>query len=152
MTPAQFWEIEMNNRQDRAARAAQQQQQIGEAIGGIGGMLKESRENTAKLEGLAATGSAMQAILPQYGEEGIALANALNEELGKAGKNANKMAGTYMAFMPAVEGLRSRYNQNAQYTQALNLAKQKAALGIGGGGGSSPMFSVDVADGVDISQ
>jgi hypothetical protein len=129
---------------------------IGEGLaglgGGIGGMLKESRENTAKLEGLAATGSAMQAILPQYGEEGIALANALNEELGKAGKNANKMAGTYMAFMPAVEGLRSRYNQNNQYTQALNLAQQKAALGLGGGGGSSPMFSVDVADGVDISQ
>jgi hypothetical protein len=51
-----------------------------------------------------------------------------------------------------MENLQTRYNQNAQYTQALNLAKQKAALGLGGGGGSSPMFSVDVADGVDISQ
>jgi hypothetical protein len=129
---------------------------IGEGLaglgGGIGGMLKESRENTAKLEGLAATGSAMQAILPQYGEEGIALANALNEELGKAGKNANKMAGTYMAFMPAVENLQTRYNQNAQYTQALILAQQKAALGLGGGGGSSPMLSVEVDPAVDISQ
>jgi hypothetical protein len=127
MTPAQFWQIEMNNRQDRAARAAQQQQQIGEAIRGIGGMLKESRENTAKLEGLAATGSAMQAILPQYGEEGIALANALNEELGKAGKNANKMAGTYMAFMPAVEGLRSRFNENARIEGYKDLADYKSA-------------------------
>lgn len=152
MTPAQFWQIEMNNRQMQAEQAAQQQETLSNAFAGLGGMLKESRENTAKLEGLAATGSAMQAILPQYGEEGIALGNALNEELGKAGKNANKMAGTYMAFMPAVENLQTRYNQNAQYTQALNLAKQKAALGIGGGGGSSPMFSVDVAPGVDINQ
>jgi len=56
-----------------------------------------------------------------------------------------------MAFMPAMENLQTRYNQNAQYTQALQLAKQKAALG-GGGGGSNPALSVEVADGIDIWQ
>ena len=120
--------------------------------GGIGGAIAKSQANTAKLQGIQATGSAMQAILPQYGEEGMALGQALQSELGKAGTNPDKMAGAMMAFMPAMENLQSRFNQNNQYTQALNLAKQKAALGIGGGGGSSPMFSVDVADGVDISQ
>lgn len=118
--------------------------------GGIGGAIAKSQANTAKLQGIQATGSAMQAILPQYGDEGMALGQALQTELGKAGNNPDKMAGAMMAFMPAMENLQSRFNQNAQYTQALNLAKQKAALGIGGGGGSSPMFSVDVADGVDI--
>jgi hypothetical protein len=120
--------------------------------GGIGGAIAKSQANTAKLQGIQATGSAMQAILPQYGEEGMALGQALQSELGKAGNNPDKMAGAMMAFMPAMENLQTRYNQNNQYTQALNLAKQKAALGLGGGGGSSPMFSVDVADGVDISQ
>jgi len=119
--------------------------------GGITGAITKSRETTAKLEGVQATGSAMQAILPQYGKEGMALGQALQAELGKAGNNPDKMAGAMMAFMPAMENLQTRYNQNAQYTQALQLAKQKAALG-GGGGGSNPALSVEVADGIDIWQ
>jgi hypothetical protein len=117
--------------------------------GGITGAIAKSQANTAKLQGIQATGSAMQAILPQYGDEGMALGQALQSELGKAGNNPDKMAGAMMAFMPAMENLQSRFNQNAQYTQALQLAKQKAALG-GGGGGSNPALSVEVADGIDI--
>jgi len=117
--------------------------------GGITGAITKSRETTAKLEGVQATGSAMQAILPQYGKEGMALGQALQAELGKAGNNPDKMAGAMMAFMPAMENLQTRYNQNAQYTQALQLAKQKAALG-GGGGGSNPAISVEVDPSVDI--
>jgi hypothetical protein len=121
--------------------------------GGITGAIAKSQANTAKLQGIQATGSAMQAILPQYGEEGIALGQALQTELGKAGNNPDKMAGAMMAFMPAMENLQSRYNTQAQYTQALNLAQQKAALGLGGGGGSSsPMFGVEVGDGIDMSR
>jgi hypothetical protein len=123
--------------------------------GGIGGAIAKSQANTAKLQGIQATGSAMQAILPQYGDEGMALGQALQTELGKAGNNPDKMAGAMMAFMPAMENLQSRFNQNAQYTQALNLAKQKAALGIGGGGGggsSSPMLGVQVDDSIDMSR
>ncbi len=118
--------------------------------GGIGGAIAKSQANTAKLQGIQATGSAMQAILPQYGDEGMALGQALETELGKAGSNPDKMAGAMMAFMPAMENLQSRYNQNNQYTQALQLAKQKAALGVGGGANSSnPMLDVGV-EGVDI--
>jgi hypothetical protein len=119
--------------------------------GGITGAITKSQANTAKLQGVQATGSAMQAILPQYGKEGMALGQALQAELGKAGNNPDKMAGAMMAFMPAMENLQTRYNQNAQYTQALQLAKQKAALG-GGGGGSNPFYSVELSDGVDTSQ
>jgi hypothetical protein len=117
--------------------------------GGVTGAIAKSQANTAKLQGVQATGSAMQAILPQYGKEGMALGQALQAELGKAGNNPDKMAGAMMAFMPAMENLQTRYNQNAQYTQALQLAKQKAALG---GGGSNPALSVEVADGIDIWQ
>lgn len=114
--------------------------------GGITGAIAKSQANTAKLQGVQATGSAMQAILPQYGDEGIALGQALQSELGKAGSNPDKMAGAMMAFMPAMENLQTRFNQTNQYTQAGILAGQKAALG----GGSNPALSVEVADGIDL--
>jgi hypothetical protein len=127
---------------------------IGGAItslaGGITRAISKSQANTAKLQGIQATGDALQAILPTYGEEGMALGAALTDQLGKAGTNPDKLAGAMMAFMPAVQNLQSRYNQQAQYTGALNLAKQKQALGLGGGGGSAPMYNVEVADGVNI--
>lgn len=113
----------------------------------ISSFIQKSVENTAKLQGIQATGSAMQAILPQYGKEGMALGQALQTELGKAGNNANKMSGTIMAFMPAVENLQSRFNQKSQYDSALELARQKAALG---GGGSNPSLGVEVDDGIDL--
>lgn len=116
--------------------------------GGITGAITKSQANTAKLQGVQSTGSAMLAILPQYGKEGIALGKALETELGKAGNNADKMGGTIMAFMPAIEGVTTRYNQNNQYTQAGILARQKAALG----GGSNPALSVEVAPDIDIWQ
>ena len=116
--------------------------------GGITGAIAKSQANTAKLQGVQATGSAMQAILPQYGKEGIALGQALQTELGKAGNNPDKMAGAMMAFMPAMENLQTRFNQTNQYNSALQLARQKAAIG----GGSNPALSVEVADGIDIWQ
>jgi len=119
--------------------------------GGITGAITKSRETTAKLEGVQATGQAMQAILPTYGKEGMALGAALQEQLGKAGNNPDKMAGAMMAFMPAMENLQTRYNQNNQYNNNLQLARQKAALGYGGGG-SNPFYSVELDPSVDINQ
>jgi hypothetical protein len=103
--------------------------------GGITGAITKSQANTAKLQGVQATG--------------MALGQALQAELGKAGNNPDKMAGAMMAFMPAMENLQARYNQNAQYTQALQLARQKAALG---GGGSNPFYSVELDPSVDTNQ
>lgn len=117
--------------------------------GGITGAIAKSQANTAKLQGIQATGSAMQAILPQYGEQGMALGQALQSELGKAGNNPDKMAGAMMAFMPAMENLQTRYNQKAQYDSALELARQKQALGYGSAG-SNPSLGVEVDAGIDL--
>jgi hypothetical protein len=118
---------------------AQGMQSLGQSIGqglaglggGIGGMIKDSQAKTAKLQGIQSTGSALQAILPQYGQEGMALGQALQTELGKAGNNPDKIAGTMMAFMPAVEGLQSRYNQAAQIEGYKDLADYKSSVGPG---------------------
>jgi aspartokinase len=97
--------------------------------GGITGAIAKSQANTAKLQGIQATGSAMQAILPQYGDEGMALGQALETELGKAGNNPDKMAGAMMAFMPAMENLQSRYNQAAQIESYKDLYDYKSSTG-----------------------
>ncbi|MFZ9959691.1 MAG: hypothetical protein ACO3GP_04810 [Candidatus Limnocylindrus sp.] len=138
MTPAQFWQIEMNNRQDRAAR---QQETLSNALANLGDAYAKSQERTAKLEGIQATGSAMQAILPQYGQEGMALGKTLETELGKAGNNPDKIAGTMMAFMPAVENLRSRFNENARIEGYKDLSDYKASLGADTT--SSPRLNAD---------
>jgi hypothetical protein len=129
---------------------------LGEQIGNVGtaltGVLEKKQEEASKATAIGEALNTMQSTLPTYGAEGVALQQIITKRMADAGNNLDKMSGIYMAFQPAMQNLQTRYNQNAQYTQALNLAKQKAALGLGGGGGSSPMFSVDVADGVDISQ
>lgn len=48
MTPAQFWQIEMNNRQIQSEQAAQQQQQIGNALSSIAEMYGEQESQKAK--------------------------------------------------------------------------------------------------------
>ena len=114
--------------------------------GGITGAITKSRETTAKLEGVQATGQAMQAILPSYGKEGVALGAALQEQLGKAGNNPDKMAGAMMAFMPAMENLQKQQTVKKQY-EALGAAyTQRAAVR----GTSNPALSVEVADDIDI--
>jgi hypothetical protein len=116
--------------------------------GGITGAIAKSQANTAKLQGVQATGSAMQAILPQYGKEGMALGQALQSELGKAGNNPDKMAGAMMAFMPAMENLQKQQTVRVQYKALGDAYTQKQAVR----GTSNPALSVEVADGIDIWQ
>jgi hypothetical protein len=116
---------------------AEGMQNFGQSIGkglekigdSVGDAITKSQANTAKLQSIQATGSAMQAILPQYGEQGMALGQALQSELGKAGNNPDKMAGAMMAFMPAMENLKSRYNQQANIENYKDLYDYKASLG-----------------------
>ena len=125
-------------------------QSIGEGLESMGSSIAEvitkKQEDASKATSIGEALNTMQSTLPTYGAEGVALQQIITKRMADAGNNLDKMSGIYMAFQPAMQNLQSRFNQNAQ---ALNLAKQKAALGIGGGGGSSPMFSVDVAPGVD---
>ena len=122
------------------------------AMGMVTKRIEKNETDNAKMQQSMASGQAMMSLSDNYGKQGekfkISLAKALEDTKG----NPDKMSGAVMAHAAEFENMQKQQTVNNQYTQALNLAKQKAALGIGGGGGSSPMFSVDVADGVDISQ
>jgi hypothetical protein len=139
-----------------AEQDMQTKQFLGEQIGNVGtaltGVLEKKQEEASKATAIGEALNTMQSTLPTYGAEGVALQQIITKRMADAGNNLDKMSGIYMASVPAMENLRSRFIQNNQYTQALNLAKQKAALGLGGGGGSSPMLSVEVDPAVDISQ
>lgn len=130
----------------------QTKQFLGEKIGSVGtaltGVLAKKQEDASKATSIGEALNTMQATLPTYGPEGVALQDIITKRMAGAGNNLDKMSGIYMAFQPAMQNLQSRFNQNNQYKQARILAGQKAAFG----GGSNPILSVDVAGDVDISQ
>jgi hypothetical protein len=122
------------------------------AMGMVTKRIEKNETDNAKMEQSMASGQAMMSLSDNYGEQGQKFKMSLGKALEDTKGNPDKMSGAVMAHAAEFENMQKQQTVNNQYTQALNLAKQKAALGIGGGGGSSPMFSVDVADGVDISQ
>jgi len=133
--------------QDNALRFAQQQQMwdsIGQGIQSVGEgleqMIQKKQEDAAKATSIGEALNTMKSILPTYGPEGAALQEIVKQRLAAAGNNLDKMSGVFMAVQPAVQNLQSRYNQQAQYDSALNLARQKHALGLGGGGGSANAY------------
>lgn len=130
----------------------QTKQFLGEQIGNVGtaltGVLQKKQEDASKATSIGEALNTMQATLPTYGPEGVALQDIITKRMAGAGNNLDKMSGIYMAFQPAVQNLQSRFNQNLQYNNALQLAQQKAALGSG----SNPALTVDVAGDVDIWQ
>jgi hypothetical protein len=122
------------------------------AMGMVNKRIEKNETDNAKMEQSMASGQAMMSLSDNYGEQGQNFKMSLGKALEDTKGNPDKMSGAVMAHAAEFENMQKQQTVNNQYTQALNLAKQKAALGIGGGGGSSPMFSVDVADGVDIYQ
>jgi hypothetical protein len=136
-----------------AEQDMQTKQFLGEQIGNVGtaltGVLAKKQEDASKATSIGEALNTMQSTLPTYGPEGVALQEIITKRMASAGNNLDKMSGIYMASVPAMESLRSRFIQNAQYNNAIQLAKQKAALS---GGGSNPALSVEVADGIDIWQ
>lgn len=138
-----------------AEQDMQTQQFLGEKIGNVGTalavVLAKKQEDASKATSIGEALNTMQATLPTYGPEGVKLQEIITQRMAGAGNNLDKMSGIYMAFQPAMQNIQSRFNQNAQYTQAINFAKEKASLG-GGGGGSNPGLSVEVADGIDLGR
>jgi len=104
------------------------------------------QENAAKMQGAQATVQAMQDILPQYGEQGIALGDALAKSLEKAGNNPDKISGTIMAYQPAMQSL-IQTDHSVQVANAQAQAYNQRALVRGN---SSPTLDVSVAEGVNI--
>ena len=100
------------------------------SIGTMTSLYEKSQAHTAKLQGAQATVQAMQSILPQYGDQGIALGDALTKDLEKAGTNADKISGTIMAYQPAMQSLiqtdHSVQVANAQGKNYQALAQIKA--------------------------
>ena len=116
------------------------------AAGSIAGGMEKAQTQAAKLQGAQSTVQAMQSILPQYGDQGIALGNALTKDLEKAGTNADKISGTIMAYQPAMQSL-IQTQQSVQVANAQGrIYDQRAALR----GNSSPTLDVSVGEGVNI--
>jgi hypothetical protein len=119
------------------------------AMGMVNKRIEKNETDNAKMEQSMASGQAMMSLSDNYGKQGQNFKMSLGKALEDTKGNPDKMSGAVMAHAAEFENMQKQQLASNQYTQALNLAKQKAALGIGGGGGSSPMFSVDVAPGVD---
>ena len=119
---------------------------IKSAAGSIAGGMEKAQTQAAKLQGAQSTVQAMQSILPQYGDQGIALGNALTKDLEKAGTNADKISGTIMAYQPAMQSL-IQTEQSVQVANAQAQAYNQRALVRGN---SSPTLDVSVGEGVNI--
>jgi hypothetical protein len=122
------------------------------AMGMVTKRIEKNETDNAKMQQSMASGQAMMSLSDNYGEQGQKFKMSLGKALEDTKGNPDKMSGAVMAHAAEFENMQQIARQNAQYDRAYQLAQQKAALGIGGGGGSSPMFSVDVADGIDLSQ
>jgi hypothetical protein len=121
------------------------------AVGGItGGIMQnynKSQETALMKEGNMGTGAALESIFKTYGTQDQ-YQNFITGWEKNAG-NATREAGFLSGQQVIGNSLLQMAQQNAQYNNNLNLARQKAALG---GGGSNPALSVEVADGIDIWQ
>ena len=113
---------------------------------GISGGVMKYQQNAAKMQGAQSTVQAMQDILPQYGEQGIALGDALAKSLEKAGNNPDKISGTIMAYQPAMQSL-IQTDHSVQVANAQAQAYNQRALVRGN---SSPTLDVSVGEGVNI--
>lgn len=120
-------------------------QSIGQGLASLGGSigkrLEQKQEDAAKAASIGEALNTMQRILPTYGEEGTALAGIITQDMEAAGNNTDKMAGKWMAYQPVISNFLSGRLQQSQYDAALELHRQKQALGGGGGSGSSTTSS-----------
>lgn len=107
----------------------------------------KARENAAKADTNLGTAEAIDSIYGTYGTP--EQRQAFREGLNKMSGNQDKASGFIAMHVQTADALMKMATQNNQYTKAIELAKQKQALGLGGGG-STPMYGVEIADGVDI--
>ena len=134
-----------------AAIQLQGMQSLGESMANLGQTFSDSiskaRENAAKANTNAGVGEAIADVYRTYGtpEQYKDYLSGLD----KVSKNQDKAAGYNAVHVQQAQALVEMKRQQAQYDSALELAKQKQALGLGGGG-STPMYGVEIADGVDI--
>ena len=118
----------------------------GNAVPGLGKTLDDVRAQAIKYETAAG-------MLDSYKQNANALGLDLQmlDGIGEKYKNKpNELLGALTVLERVGNNNMELARQKAQYDGAVQVAKQKAILG--GGGGSSPALSVEVADGIDIWQ
>lgn len=119
-------------------------QSIGNAMAALGEGVQKRREDLAKVETSMAAGEAMMKLSQQFGPDGELFRQSFSDSLTKAGKNPDKIAGAVAAHTSVFDSLMKMRTQQAQYDAALELHRQKQALGGSGsstsGGGSSLTF------------
>jgi hypothetical protein len=123
---------------------------IGEGLaamgGGIAGGMTKAHENAIKYNEAAGMLDAYRSNAESLGFS-LDMLNGLEE---KYSKDPDKLLGHLTVLGSIANNNLSMQRQQAQYSEALKLAQEKAALGAGGGANSSnPTLDV-VADGVDI--
>jgi hypothetical protein len=151
-TPDRSAEILTNASNQAAEIQMQGYQSLGNSLAAMGNSFADSinkaKENASKAETNLGTGEAIASIYQTYGttdqyQDYIA-------GLDRNSKNQDKLSGYNAMHVQIANSLMEMARQNSQYDRAYKLARQKAALGGGGGANSSnPMLDVGV-EGVDI--
>jgi hypothetical protein len=106
-----------------------------------------ARENAAKADTNLGTAEAIDSIYGTYGSP--EQRQTFREGLNKMGGNQDKASGFLAMHVQTADALMKMATQNNQYTKALELARQKQALGYGSAG-SNPSLSVEVAPDIDL--
>jgi len=155
-------EILTNANNQAASIQFQGMQNLGDSFAAMGDSLgdafykrnAQARENAAKADTNLGSAEAIDSIYGTYGspQQRQAFRDGLNKMSGNQDKTSGYIAMHVQAANAMIELDKSKQIATAQYNNNLQLAKQKTALGIGGGGGSNPALSVEVADGIDIWQ
>jgi hypothetical protein len=153
-------EILTNASNQAAAIQLQGMQNLGDSIAAMGDSLgdafykrnAQARENAAKADTNLGTAEALDSIYGTYGspEQRQAFRDGLNKMSGNQDKTSGYIAMHVPTATALVELNKSKQIASAQYNNNLELAKQKAALGYGGGG-SNPVYSVEVDSSVDTN-
>jgi len=160
-TPDNSAEILSRANNQAAAIQLQGMQSLGDSFAAMGNSLgdafykrnAQARENAAKADTNLGTAEALDSIYGTYGSP--EQRQAFRDGLNKLSGNQDKTSGYIAMHVPTANALvelnKSKQIAAAQYNNNLELARQKAALGYGGGG-SNPFYSVEVDPSVDINQ
>lgn len=152
-TPDRSAEILSNANNQAAAIQLRGMESLGQSMANLGQTFSDSiskaRENAAKADTNLGTGEAIASIYKTYGSE-----EQYQDYIAGLNRNANnqdKLSGYNAMHVQTADALMKMATQKSQYDNALNLAKQKQALGYGSAG-SNPALAVEVREGIDIWQ
>ena len=120
----------------------------GNSVPGLGEALDSVKTNAIKYD----TAVGMMDTYKQFGSQMGIKAEDIDALGAKHAKNPDALIASLAVVGRVADNNMSMQRQQSQYTQAIQLAREKALHGGGGGGGSNPFYSVELGDGIDINQ